>query len=158
MLDMVSDVNFHHQLRQERLRVRTDMGEEAIENLDGKGWTRVEIPALTRELAAETRALRMLHLPDTRTPTQKRKDMEARAAGGGSSSAAGGGYVGAVAGSAVGATYSGHNGPVVSSSTGVQGSAGNPGLIASQSAVVVGGGKGRRTKFAEGGPGTLSPK
>lgn len=40
---------------------------------------RNDVPSLTRELAAETTALRMLHLPDMRTPAQKRRVMEARA-------------------------------------------------------------------------------
>lgn len=57
-----------------------DLSEDVVENLDNQGWMRTDILSLTRELAAETRALRMLHLPDTRTAAQKRRDMEARAA------------------------------------------------------------------------------
>lgn len=57
-----------------------DLSEDVVENIDSKGWVRSDALSLTRELAAETRALRMLHLPDTRTAAQKRRDLEARAA------------------------------------------------------------------------------
>lgn len=49
---------------------------------------RSSLPAATRDIAAETRALRMLHWPDMRTPAQKRKDVDAFLAGGVSAIAA----------------------------------------------------------------------
>lgn len=118
-----------------------------MDNLDGQGWTRADIPSLTRELAAETRALRMLHLPDTRTAAQKRKVMEARAvAGGGSSSgnssiSGGGGVAGAAIGGTLAASHS--NGFQEAVNTVVE---------------VADAQQQRKREFAEGGPGSLSPR
>lgn len=64
------------------MRVKKDLADDTTDNVHGLGWVRNTLSAVTREIAGETRALRLLHQPDMRTPAQKRKDMEARAAGG----------------------------------------------------------------------------
>lgn len=70
------------QLRVEKWRVRRELTDDPADNKDGKGWLRTGLPAATREISAETRAIRLLHPPDLRTPAQRRKDLEAHAAGG----------------------------------------------------------------------------
>lgn len=152
--------------------MRTDLGEEAVDNLDGKGWMRTDIPSLTRELAAETRALRMLHLPDTRTPAQKRKVMEARAAaaaagtGGGNTNVWNSGAGGIDAAAAVVATPAVWPGTVVQelsrlppgSTLGLgRGTAVEPERARQELVSDVADGP-RPREFAEGGPATLSPK
>lgn len=78
----------HTQLRMEKHRLKRDLADEPADNADGEGWVRSTLCAATRDIAAETRALRMLHPPDMRTPAQKRKDVEGLAAGGPSAIAA----------------------------------------------------------------------
>ncbi|CAN0573914.1 unnamed protein product, partial [Ectocarpus sp. 12 AP-2014] len=75
-------------LRMEKHRLKRDLADEPADNADGEGWVRSTLSAATRDIAAETRALRMLHPPDMRTPAQKRKDVEGLAAGGPSAIAA----------------------------------------------------------------------
>lgn len=72
----------------EKQRLKRDLADDPADNVDGEGWVRNTLCAVTRDIAAETRALRMLHWPDMRTPAQKRKDVEALAAGGMSAIAA----------------------------------------------------------------------
>lgn len=76
------------QLRLEKHRLKRDLTDDPADNVDGEGWIRNTLCAVTRDIASETRALRMLHWPDLRTPAQKRKDVEALAAGGTSAIAA----------------------------------------------------------------------
>lgn len=159
------------QLRQERGRVRTDLSEEVVENLDSKGWMRSDTLSLTRELAAETRALRMLHLPDTRTAAQKRRVMEARAASawsaGASSSNAAALAAGATAlgrpdsssaednvGGTLAATEATAGASVVTAG-GAAGAGAGAGVGAASPETA---GSTRKGEAAEEGPGSLSPR
>ena len=76
--------SFTEQLRLEKARVKRDLADDPADNADGLGWVRNTLAAVIRDVASETRALRLLHAPDMRTPAQRRKDVEARAAGGAS--------------------------------------------------------------------------
>lgn len=61
----------------QKVRLKSELGDDSADNRDGRGWVRNTLPATVRDIAAETRSLRLLHPPDLRTPAQKRKDVDA---------------------------------------------------------------------------------